>query len=96
MNDGDYLSLWLKSRLRSFGMVSLSWSLSGEFGHATCCDWVSQPGSPRETGLNDTIFNLYCFAGSLFPIAMLSLEGQFNKKNHFFKKDRELQTNVNL
>lgn len=32
MNDGDYLSLWLQSRLRSFGMVSLSGSLSGEFG----------------------------------------------------------------
>lgn len=95
MNGGDYLSLRLKSRLRSFGMVSLSWSLSGEFGHATCCDCVSHPRSPRETGLNDTIFNLYCFAGFLFPI-MLSLEGQFNKEKHFCRKNRELQTSVNL
>lgn len=38
MNDGDDLGprLWL------FGMVSISWSLSDEFGHALCCDPVSQ------------------------------------------------------
>lgn len=54
----------------------------------TCRDCASRPQSPGQTGLNDTMFNLHCFAGFLFAFAMLSLEGQFNKDKHFSKKDR--------
>lgn len=43
-------------RLCLLGMMSLSWSLSDELGHATRCDHISQlPLGEKE--LNDTIIN---------------------------------------
>lgn len=80
--NNDYLGLWLQFRCWLFGSVSISWSLSDEFGHAA----ILFPSSPGEAGLEDVPF-LICI---IYMVAtsshgyVKSPEGKFSKEKHFF------------